>query len=138
MRRIYYKNTFFFFELCRSIQAPQKWSKLVTCCHVSVLCPWRCRNVNSPVAGIRIQVAVVTAVSHLPLELEAPVINIHIYVYSTNQPKKIQIFITNIVIPRVARTDPSNMIYLRKCCFFLPFFSIDNIMSQLHQDYVIT
>ncbi|WZY87558.1 hypothetical protein YC2023_044293 [Brassica napus] len=41
------------------------------CCHVSVLCPWRCRNVNSPVARIR-TLAVLTAVSSLPLELEAP------------------------------------------------------------------
>ncbi|XP_048598110.1 putative FBD-associated F-box protein At3g50710 [Brassica napus] len=30
-----------------------------TCCHVSVLCPWQCRNVNSPVAGIQTQLAVV-------------------------------------------------------------------------------
>ena len=63
----------FFFELYRGILVPQKWSRLVMCCHVSVICPWRCRNVNSSVAGIRTHVAVLTAVSPLPLELEAPV-----------------------------------------------------------------
>ncbi|WZZ89766.1 hypothetical protein YC2023_118345 [Brassica napus] len=35
----------------------QKWSRLVTCCHVSVLYPWRCRNVDSPVTETRTLVA---------------------------------------------------------------------------------
>ena len=62
-----------FFELYRGILTSHKWSRLVTCCRVSVICPWRYRNVNSPVAGIRIKVAVLTAVSLLSLKLEAPV-----------------------------------------------------------------
>ncbi|KAJ4894975.1 Uncharacterized protein Rs2_21769 [Raphanus sativus] len=40
---------------------------------MSVIYPWRCRNVNSPLARIRIQVAELTAVNSLPTELEAPV-----------------------------------------------------------------
>ena len=47
----------FFFELYRGILVPQKWSRLFTCCHASVLCYWQCRNVNSPVAGTRILMA---------------------------------------------------------------------------------
>lgn len=33
-----------------------KWYRLVTCCHVSVLCFWRCRNINSLVTMTRILV----------------------------------------------------------------------------------
>ncbi|KAJ4898677.1 Uncharacterized protein Rs2_12628 [Raphanus sativus] len=52
------------------ILAPPKWSRLVPCYHMSVLCPWRGRNVNSQVAGIRTQVAELAAVNPLPTELE--------------------------------------------------------------------
>ena len=38
----------FFFELYMDILTPHKWSRLVTCCYVSVPYPWRCRNVNFP------------------------------------------------------------------------------------------
>ena len=41
------------------------------CYYVSVICLWRCRNVNFPVAGIQTQVAVLTTISPLPLKLEA-------------------------------------------------------------------
>ena len=52
----------FFFCFIQSYSGP---TEVIYTSHVSVLCPWRCRNVNSPAAGYRIHVAVLTAVSLL-------------------------------------------------------------------------
>ena len=42
---------------------PQKWSRLVTCYHVSVFYLWWCRNINSPVAENWTHATVLTAVN---------------------------------------------------------------------------
>lgn len=47
----------FFLELYMGILAPQKWSILIACCHISVSCLLWCRNDNSPVAETRTLVA---------------------------------------------------------------------------------
>ena len=64
-----------FFELYRGILAPQKWSRLAMCYHVSVLCSWRYWNVNSSVVETRNMVA--SPYCAFALKLITPQVNHH-------------------------------------------------------------